>query len=139
MTVPVFKRSENKLQAYKSTVEMTKYALQMVENEKIFPKKSRWNLVSKIIDNCLESIIKIRQANKIQVKNVEQAMTRLKLQQDVLMHFDALWCLMTVSYEIYSIPTHKFEIWCNLLLAAENQVTAWKNHDKKCYTAEYNL
>ena len=67
MSVPVFRRSENKLQAYKSTIEMTRYTMHMVENEKIFPKKSRWNIGSRITDNCLDSIIKIRQANKISV------------------------------------------------------------------------
>ena len=97
MSVPVFRRSENKLQAYKSTIEMTRYTMHMVENEKIFPKKSRWNIGSRITDNCLDSIIKIRQANQIQVKTIEQAKFRLKLQQDVLLHFDALWSLMTIA------------------------------------------
>ena len=139
MSVPVFRRSENKLQAYKSTIEMTKYTMHMVENEKIFPKKSRWNIGSRITDNCLDSIIKIRQANKIQVKTIEQAKFRLKLQQDVLLHFDALWSLMTIAYETYSIPSEKIEYWSNLLLTAENQVAAWRNHDRKCYKAEYNF
>ena len=83
MSVPVFRRSENKLQVYKSTVEMIKYTMQMIENDKIFPKKSRWNIGSRITDNCLDSLIKIRQANKIQPKTIEQAKFRLKLQQDI--------------------------------------------------------
>ena len=83
MSVPVFRRSENKLQVYKSTVEMIKYTMQMIENDKIFPKKSRWNIGSRITENCLDSLIKIRQANKIQPKTIEQAKFRLKLQQDI--------------------------------------------------------
>ena len=73
MSVPVYRRSENKLDAYVKTKEMVKYTMHMIENEKLFPKKSRWNLASKISDNCLDSITKIRQANKIQPKTAEQA------------------------------------------------------------------
>ena len=137
MSVPVFIRSENKLQVYKSTVEMIKYTMQMIENDKIFPKKSRWNIGSRITENCLDSLIKIRQANKIQPKTIEQAKFRLKLQQDALLHFDALWSMMTIAYETYSIPSEKIETWSNFLLTAENQLTAWRNHDRKCYKTEF--
>ena len=65
MSVPVYKRSENKLQALVDTMSMTSYTIKMCENEKIFPKKCRWTLCTRIIDNCLDSIVKIRQANKI--------------------------------------------------------------------------
>ena len=111
----------------------------MIENDKIFPKKSRWNIGSRITENCLDSLIKIRQANKIQPKTIEQAKFRLKLQQDALLHFDALWSMMTIVYETYSIPSEKIEIWSNFLLTAENQLTAWRNHDRKCYKTEFNF
>jgi len=62
MSVPKNKRTENKLQALKETLDMVKYTIQMCENEKIFPKKARWNLCSRIIDNCLDIVAKVRQA-----------------------------------------------------------------------------
>lgn len=40
MSVPLHKRSENKLDAYVKTLAMVKYTMQMIENEKLFPKKS---------------------------------------------------------------------------------------------------
>jgi hypothetical protein len=40
MSVPVFRRTENKLQALKDTITMTSYLINMCENEKIFPKKN---------------------------------------------------------------------------------------------------
>ena len=46
MSVPKNHRTENKLQALKETLDMVKYTIQMCENEKIFPKKCRWNLCS---------------------------------------------------------------------------------------------
>ena len=139
MSVPVYRRSENKLEAYKLTMTMIKYTLQMVENEKIFPKKSRWNLCSRIMDTCLDSAIKITQSNKIQPKNVMDAQRRLELQKDVIMNFEALWCLMTIAYESYSIPSHKIEVWCNSLLDAEDKITAWHKSDMKRFKEMYNF
>lgn len=139
MSVPLHKRSENKLDAYVKTLNLVKYTMHMIENEKLFPKKSRWNLASKISDNCLDSLTKLRQANKIQAKTKEQAKFRLKLQFDILLHFDALWGLMTVAYETYGMPSEKIEIWCNLLQEAEDKVSAWRRYDVKRFSELYNL
>lgn len=139
MSVPVYRRSENKLDAYVKTKEMVKYTMHMIENEKLFPKKSRWNLASRISDNCLDSITKVRQANKIQPKTVGQAKYRLKLQFDVLLHFEALWSLLTVAYETYCIPSDKIETWCNLLQDAEDKVSAWRRYDTKRFSEEFKI
>ena len=83
MSVPVFQRSENKLQVLKDTMTMTKYTIQMCENEKVFPKKSRWTLCTRIIDTCLDSIIKIRQANKVKVETADIFSSVLKMCPDL--------------------------------------------------------
>ena len=80
MSVPTFQRSENKLQALKDTMSMTSYTIHMCENEKIFPKKCRWTLCTRIIDTCLDCIVKIRQANKVKVETADQSVYRLALQ-----------------------------------------------------------
>ena len=41
MSVPAYKRSENKLQALKDTLELSAYTIHMCENDKVFPKKCR--------------------------------------------------------------------------------------------------
>ena len=129
MSVPVYRRSENKLQALKDTMSMTSYTIHMCENEKIFPKKCRWTLCTRIIDNCLDSIVKIRQANKIKAETVDQSACRIALQNEVLQNFEALWALMTVGYETYSIPSDKIYQWSSLMLTAEEKVSAWKKYD----------
>lgn len=129
MSVPVFKRSENKLQALKDTMAMTTYTVHMCENEKIFPKKCRWTLCTRIIDTCLDCIVKIRQANKIKAETVDQSACRIALQNEVLQNFEALWALMTVAYETYSIPSDKMSHWGSLMLTAEEKVTGWKRYD----------
>lgn len=129
MSVPTFQRSENKLQALKDTMSMTAYTIHMCENEKIFPKKCRWTLCTRIIDTCLDCIVKIRQANKVKVETADQSVYRLALQNEVLQNFEALWALMTVAYEAYSIPSEKMAQWSALMLIAEEKVTGWKRYD----------
>ena len=129
MSVPVFQRSENKLQALKDTMAMTKYTMQMCENEKVFPKKCRWTLCTRIIDTCLDSIIKIRQANKVKAETADTAAYRVKLQGMVLQNFEALWGLMTVAYETYSIPSERMAQWTKLMLTAEDRVSNWRKSD----------
>jgi len=129
MSVPKNKRTENKLQALKETLDMVKYTIQMCENEKIFPKKARWNLCSRIIENCLDIVAKVRQANRIDASTIPLAKMRLSLQYQVLLDFEALWGLMTIAYESYCIPSQKAGIWSSLTLAAENRVIGWRKHD----------
>lgn len=129
MSVPKNKRTENKLQALKETLEMAKYTIHMCENEKIFPKKSRWNLCSRIVDNCLDIVVKVRQANRINAANATEARQRLALQYQALLDFEALWGLMTIAFESYSVPSQKVGVWSNLILTAENRVIGWRKHD----------
>lgn len=137
MSVPVHKRSENKLQALKDTLAMTAYTVQMCENQKIFPKKCRWTLCTRIIDTCLDSVVKIRQANKIRPANIEQARLRVRLQYQVLMNFEALWGLMTVAFESYSIPAEKVGIWSQKMLTAEERVSAWRKNDMSRFKEQF--
>lgn len=129
MSVPVYRRNPNKLQAYADTVAMIKYTLQMCENPKIFPKKCRWTICQRLIDFCLDSEIKIRLANKIVANNIELAKERLKLQKQVLQNFEAMWGLMTIAYELYSVPTQKIDTWSQLMLTAEDRVSGWRKYD----------
>lgn len=129
MSVPVYKRSENKLQALTDTIEMAKYTIQMCENNNIFPKKTRWTICTRLIDTCIDCIIKIRQANKIKADTIEKAKERISLQSDVLLNFDALYAMMDLAMIMYSIPTLKLCRWTELMLSAENTTTGWRKSD----------
>lgn len=131
MSVPSFARSENKLEAIASTIKMATYTIQMCENEKIFPKKCRWTLCTKIIDTCYDAVARIRQANKIFVKTQEDALLRRELQSKVILDFEALYGFMTIAYELYSIPGEKVDTWAGLILDAENKVSAWRRKDNE--------
>ena len=139
MSVPKYKREENKLQALVDTINMTKYTIQMCENERIFPKKCRWNICSRIMDNCLDSIVKIRQANKIRPTNKEQADQRTSLQYEVLQNFEALWTLMELAYNVYSISSEKMGNWSALMLEADEKVAAWRNHDIRDFKKKFSI
>lgn len=133
MSVPVPKRSKNELQALQDTLEFVVYTIHMCENEKIFPKKTRWTLCTRLIDTCLNIVCDIRSANKINVQTKEQAELRTKLQYEVLLDFEKVWGLLTVAEKTYPIPKEKLHNVSNLLLKSENIVTNWRNSDIKKY------
>ena len=86
-------------------------------------------LCTRIIDACLDSVVKIRQANKLRMDNVEEAPKRIALQTDVLNNFEALWGLMTVAYETYNVPAEKMDYWTQKMLTTEELVVAWRKSD----------
>lgn len=129
ISVPVFKRSPNKLQAYTDVIKMATYTIQMCENDKVFPKKCRWNICSRIIDLCLECVVLTRKANKIHPTDIEQARLRVKLQYEVLLNFDALYCLMDIAYQTYNIPSEKIATWSKIIVETEKNYYAWRKSD----------
>ena len=131
MSVPVNKRSENKLKALQDTINLASYTLHMCENDKIFPKKSRFTICNRIVDECYKAVVNIRIANKMDMKYEESARKRIFKQYEVLLNYEALWALMTIAFETYSIPNDKKEIWSTTAYAAEGIVTAWRNGDIK--------
>lgn len=133
MSVPSFRRGENKLQALSDTIKVASYTIHMCENDKIFPKKSRWSMCNRIIDKCLQSVVHIRQANKIKIVNEKSYRERNDLQFAVLLDFEALWAMMDVAFETYSIPSDKIDIWCSLMLTASERVAAWRQGDTNKY------
>lgn len=103
----------------------------MCENEKIFPKKSRFTLCDRIIRECIGAVVDIRQANRYDIKEKDSAKIRIAKQYNVLMHFEALWAMMTIALETYSIPNDKKEYWSGMMLNTEKIVVAWRNSDIK--------
>lgn len=131
MSVPLRYRSENKLQAYKDTLAFCHYTIKIIENEKYFPKKSRWNMCSRIMDLCIDCVEKISKANKINPRDADDAKKRTDLQYEVILNFEALFAIMNICRESYSIDGNIVENWSTFLMTAENTVTAWRKSDIK--------
>lgn len=109
---------------------MSDYAIQMCENEKIFPKKTRWTLCNRIIDQCINAVCSVRAANKIMITDKESLEKRNDLQFEAMLSFEKLWGMFTIAYNTYSIPADKMKNMSSLLLKAEEIVAAWKRSDK---------
>ena len=65
------------------------------------------------------------------------AKERIMIQYRVLMDFEALWALMTIAFETYSIPNDKKEIWSSFMLTAEDKVKAWRNSDIRRFKEQF--
>ena len=139
MSVPVFKRTPNKLQAYKDTLDLVTYTIKLCNDNKTFPRPAKWNIVNTLYDKSLECLIEIRRANKIKGDNAKSAEERLSLQYNVILNFDALWVLMDLAKETFNIDSDKMDKWTSLMLNAENCVSAWRKSDKEKFKKEFNL
>lgn len=136
MSVPVYKRSENKLQALSDTIAAASYVIKMCENDKIFPKKTRWSMGSRIIDECISAVVHVRTANKIKIVDEDTFKKRTDLQRQVLLEFEHLWGIMDLAVSIYSIPMDKVGVFSSLLLKAEGCVYNWMRSDIRKYTGK---
>lgn len=132
MSVPVWKRSENKLQAIVDVTKMCAYAMQMCENEKVIPKKCRWYLCTEIMKTCIHLTTYVRQINKLRIdKDIESAELRMKYHTKAMLELEALWSEMTIAKEMYNVPNEKIDFWSQLALKADDSLSAWRNSDRK--------
>ena len=132
MSVPVWKRSDNKLQAIVDVNKMCAYAMQMCENEKVIPKKCRWYLCTEIMKTCIHLVSSVRQINKIRIdKDIETAEMRMKYHTKAMLELEALWSEMTIAKEMYNVPNEKIDHWSQLALKADDSLSAWRNSDRK--------
>lgn len=135
MSVPTGKRSENKLQALADLTNAVEYLTRLCDNEKCFPKKVRWNLCSRLMDDGLLALADARKANLINVKTRYQAETRLSFQDSALSHIEAIWSTLDIAVRVYPIPMEKVHHMSELLLQAENSMKSWHRADAKRYSA----
>ena len=132
MSVPFGKRSKNPFQAEKDLREVVIYTIKMCENEKIFPKKCRWALCNRIIDNCINALTNIRNANETDMsKSTALAEYRINKEYDLLDNISNLWQLMTIAKECYSIPNDKIQTWSDKMYKADCTVRSWHRSDVK--------
>lgn len=64
MSVPEGKRTESKLRVQTQSRELARHTMQLCSNEKIFPKRDRWILSSRIMDTALEIMENVKRRRR---------------------------------------------------------------------------
>lgn len=130
MSVPEGKRTESKLAFHTKAIELAEYTTTICNNNKIFPKRDRWMLSSKIVNASLDILTNVVTANGTYVSTKNDYLERREFQ---IIARDAtlkLLALMELAYVKYHIESKRIEHWTRLVYEERNAILKWMKSDK---------
>lgn len=133
MSVLKSKRGESKLAVITKARELATYTVKICSNEKVFPKRYRWCITSKIVDTVLDIHANAIRANSIYVSVQEDYALRKQFQNKALSQTYSLLSLMDIAYNTFNIEDSKIEYWTGLVLETQALIRKWRNSDAERY------
>ncbi len=133
MSVRKGERGEGKLQVLNKARELKQYSLNLLKNDKHFPKSTRWLYSAPIATEVREACICIRHANSVYVTNTDEYNYRRMEQVKAHAHLDALLDLIDDAYNANYISGNQVEFWTGLILSTDELLKAWIKSDKEKY------
>lgn len=130
MSVPEGKRTESKLAFHTQAIELAKYTTTICNNNKIFPKRDRWMIASKIVNASITILTSVVKANGIFVSNKESYKKRREYQELARDSTLELLALMDLAYAKYPISSKRIEHWTRLVHEERNLILKWMKSDK---------
>lgn len=102
------------------------YTLNLTDNMKNFPKKTRFTIVNRIQDHTLSIYEKLLAANEIYpIRNEDDRVQRLALQRDALTACKMLLFFIELSKKRGYIDTGTFDHWTKITLDVKFMTAAW--------------
>lgn len=138
MSVLKSKRGESKLAVITKARELATYTVKICSNEKVFPKRYRWCITSKIVDTVLDIHANAIRANSIYVSVQEDYALRKQFQNKALSQTYSLLSLMDIAYNTFNIEDSKIEYWTGLVLETQALIRKWRNSDAERYKTQGN-
>ena len=133
MSVLKSQRSESKLEVLCKAEELAVYTIKVCKNEKRFPKRDRWILTQKIVNETLDTLTCIKRANATYVTTAEEYTYRRGQQTEAYAHAEAMLTLVEIAYQVLGIEAEKIEYWTGLIKTVEEKIQSWKKSDKARY------
>lgn len=130
MSVPEGKRTKSKLAFHTKAIELADYTTTICNNNKIFPKRDRWMISSKIVNAALTILTSVVKANGVFVSNKESYEQRRKHQELARDSTLELLALMDLAYAKYPIDSKRIEHWTRLVYDERNLILKWMKSDK---------
>lgn len=133
MSVPKTLRGESKLQVFAVSMKLTSHTLQIINNEKVFPKRYRWCITSKIADSAVNILNCINKANSVYVTTDEDYKLRRSYQKQALAETYALMGMIDIAVTTFKLNGNKVEYWSSLLIETQNAIRNWAGKEAKKY------
>ena len=116
---------------------LTKYTIQAVGNENLFPKKSRWVIAQKIADECTSAYSDIMGANAVWIDKdtpIEEKRYRRGLQIQAHAHLQSLLALIDMAYICYGLEGSKIEYWTKSVRDTDTKLKAWMKSEREKFS-----
>ena len=133
MSVVKSKRGKSKFEVLIKANELAAFTIRICSNEKNFPKRYRWTITSKIVDEAIDICRFIRKANKRALERAKPAeyKKRLKYQNKALGNIDSMLALMDIAYYTFNIKDEKIDNWVSMVVSLQTLLESWKKSDKQ--------
>lgn len=109
MSVVKSKRGKSKFEVLVKANELAAFTIRICSNEKNFPKRYRWAITSKIVNEAIDICRYIRKANKrvLNREMLKEYKKRRKYQNKALGSIDSMLALMDIAYYTFHIKDEK--------------------------------
>ena len=133
MSVVKSKRGKSKFEVLIKANELAAFTIRICSNEKNFPKRYRWTITSKIVDEAIDICRFIRKANKRALDRAKPAAynKRLKYPNKALGNIDSMLALMDIAYYTFNIKDEKIDNWVSMVVSLQTLLERWKKSDKQ--------
>jgi hypothetical protein len=134
MAVLKSKRTESILSVVAKAEEMVIYTMQAASNERYIPKRLRWCIGGRIVQEAQDVLRLITYANSIKVEYAQDWEMRRTAQKQAMAH---TFCLLTeinlCKRAFGHIPLDKMEYWTGMILEVQRLLKAWQKSDAARY------
>lgn len=123
----------------KASMDMTDAILKKVQNEKYFPRRSRWVITGKIADLANDYMTSINEANDPKVQTQGLRDRRFELQQIAFGKLSALDVKLSQAVRVLNLNPDELEYITGLVNRCKTLLQAWVNSDIKRYGSPSGL
>ena len=126
-------RKQGKLGVLDCIERLTLYTINACKSEQNFPKRDRWIMPNRILNEALDAMTCVAKANAIFPSAPNEAddwAERHRLQAKAYAHLEAMNKLIDIAYQVPSY-TINAEHWEGLIITAEKKLQAWRKSDKE--------
>lgn len=133
MTVVKNKRGESELEVLNKARELAMYTIKICSNEKNFPKRHRWSIINKIVNDAIDVHGNIRKANDIFVSLDIDYKLRREWQVRAMGCADELLANMDIAYMLFNVNDNRIDHWVGLVKDTKDLLRKWRDSDAKRY------
>lgn len=132
MTVVKSKRSKTKFEVLAKAYQLAALTIRLCSNEKHFPKRYRWVITSKIVDESIDICRYIRKENRhlLDRDQPKEYKRRRKNQIKALGCIDTMLTLMDIAYYTFNIEEKTIENWTGEVASLQTLLESWKKSNE---------